>query len=89
MFPTSFPESNAVLDKPPEMTYDECEALTVWMGSTEAGVGVIISCWKPTKAELDEINRTGRVWLLIYGGAMPPSVIIGTDPFSSASASSA
>jgi hypothetical protein len=73
MEPAGFDESNVVLDKPPGMTHEECQALQVFRGQDETGSPVVVSCWKVTQAELDEINRTGRVWLTIHGHTMPPT----------------
>lgn len=80
-FPAAFDESNGVLSKPESLTHEQCEALSVWRGPNVDGENVVISCWKLTKEELDEINRTGRLWLIIWGGTMPPSCIMGTRPF--------
>ena len=75
---TSFGESNCVLDKPGDMSYDECQALSVLRAKTDGG-----ACWKFTKEELDEINKTGRVWLMVYGLTMPPACVCGLKPFRS------
>lgn len=81
MVPCDFAESNLVLDKPPSMTRDECTPLSVLYTKTADDKPVVISCWKLTRDELDEIIRTGRVWLTVYGSGMPP-VALGTDkPF--------
>lgn len=81
MFATNFDESNHVLDKPPGMDREECEALSVWVGPLPNGFPVVVSCWKPTAEELEEIKRTGRVWLMIWGPTMPPAVLLGVSPF--------
>lgn len=84
MIPTSFPESNHVFDKPSDMSRDHCDALSVWVGQVDDGEfqsDVIISCWKPTAEELEEINRTGRVWCWHYGSGLQPHCITGTNPF--------
>ncbi len=81
-FPTSFDESNAVLSKPPDMTHEECESLSVCKTIDADSTPVVISCWKLTREELEEINRTGRVWLGILGETMPPAWIAGQSPFS-------
>lgn len=31
-------------------------------------------------AELDEVNRTGKVWLTVYGASMPPVILDGIKP---------
>jgi len=81
MIPTSFTESNCVLDKPDGTTYDECQVLSVWRGTSIDGVPLVISCWKLTKEELAEINETGRVWLTILGETMPPAAVEVKSPF--------
>lgn len=37
--------------------------------------GVIVSAWAPTREELEEITRTGRVMLAILGERMPPALV--------------
>ena len=86
MIPTSFDESNNALSPPDDMTADECSSLSVWQGDAPIGerdatIPVTISCWKLTKDELDLINQTGRVWLTVYGGGMPPVSLQIENPF--------
>ena len=81
MVPTSFDHSNAVLGKPEGWADDECEALSVLRTQTDGGRPVVISCWKLTKDEVDELLRTGRVWLLIMGLTMPPVSLTVERPF--------
>ncbi len=81
MFPANFAESNLALSKPDVMTDDECSPLCVWAGADANALPVFISCWKPTQEELDEINRTGRVWAIVHGAAMQPILLSGVSPF--------
>jgi hypothetical protein len=81
MIPSGFDESNDFLSQPEGMTVEECVPLCVWRGDIDNGIPVVISCWKPTQAELDEIQRTGRVWLMVWGHTMPPVAISGDYPF--------
>lgn len=81
MFPTDFPESNHVFDKPPDATRDECEPLNVFAGELTGGVPGSVSCWKVTKEELEEINRTGRVWAYHWGSGLQPHALSGHNPF--------
>lgn len=81
MTPTAFDEENAVLDPPVDMTLDECSVLSVYKGNMQDGTPVVISCWKPTKEEWEEIQKTGRVWLIVYGNGMPPVALTGNKPF--------
>ena len=81
MFPTDFEQSNTILDKPPDMDRQECDALNVWRGALPNGQPVVVSCWKVTKEELAAIQATGRVYLMVWGGTMPPVALLGSDPF--------
>jgi hypothetical protein len=79
--PASFEESNAVLEKPGDTGVDDCtSALSVCIAQHH-GVPVVISCWKLSAKELEEINRTGRVWLGICGDTMPSAWVAGIKPF--------
>lgn len=81
MVPSAFDEDNTVLGPPNGMTEDEVTSLSVFRGATVEGEPVVISCWKFDKAELEEMQRTGRVWLYIYGLSMPPCAVGGHSPF--------
>ncbi len=78
MVPCSFEESDCVMSAPPGME-EAVDPLSVVMGTME-GVPMVVSCWKPTREELDEITRTGRVWLMILGDTMPPVYLQGYKP---------
>ena len=50
-----------------------------------SGIPVVVSCWKMTAEELAEINRTGRVWLVVWGVTQPPVSLCGEKPILSPS----
>ncbi len=77
----SFPQANTVLDPPPGMTLDDCTVLNVWRGITPDNIPVVVSCWKPSKEELEQIQKTGRVWLWVWGQTMPPVALDVDHPF--------
>jgi len=81
MEPASFDQADTVLDKPQGFSHDQCGALSVFRGRRSDGLPVVISCWKPTREELAEIQRTGRVWLMVIGETMPPCYLDGHNPF--------
>lgn len=76
MIATSFDESNHVLGRPTDMTEAECDPLSVFVDGKR-----VVSCWKLTADELAEVNRTGRVWLMVIGVTMPPALVMGNSPF--------
>lgn len=77
---TSFAESDAVLARPADLSEAECNPLAICRGMLN-NLPVVISCHKATAEELAEINRTGRVWLVVVGLTMPPVILSGTSPF--------
>jgi len=83
MVPANFPESNLVLGKPAEMTNEDCDPLCVQRGvvllDEQQPFPVVKSCWKLTADELEQVNKTGRVWLVILGYSMPPVILSGHD----------
>ena len=81
MIPASFEQSNHVIDKPDSMTREDCDALSVFQGTDQNGLPVMISCWKLTTQELEEINQTGRVWLWVFGGGMQPVSLTTEHPW--------
>jgi hypothetical protein len=79
MIPSSFEESTGYLDRPSNMTDDECVPLAVakcLMGDDP----VVVSCWKISKEEIEEFARTGRIWLVVLGETMPPVILTATKP---------
>lgn len=76
--PSSFDESNFVYDTPKGVDPEDIVPLACYV---QAQPPLTISCWKFTKEELDEIIKTGRVWVYIYGHPIPPLAVGGYLPF--------
>jgi hypothetical protein len=76
--PSSFDESNFIYDTPKGVDPGDIVPLSCFVQNSPA---LTISCWKFTKEELDEIIKTGRVWVYIYGHPIPPLVVSGHLPF--------
>jgi hypothetical protein len=79
MNPVDFPQSNRVFTKPAGMTDEECAPLRVH-DTGEA----LISCWQLTQAEVEVLQRTGRVWLWVHGRGHPPVNVEVEDPWTTA-----
>lgn len=84
MIPSGFDEANGTLGPPQGISEDDVSSLRVWRGLC-GNQRVVISCWRPTRAEMDEIARTGRVWLYMWGDTMPPALVSGDPPMFQAS----
>lgn len=86
MLPTTFDGSNFTFTKPNGMTDEQCMDLPVFKGDGLDEDGnvcypVIISCWKFSKEDLEEIQKTGHIFLQICGTVMPPVSLYTETPF--------
>lgn len=81
MLPIDFPERNKVFTKPDSMTYEECSDLPAWVGQTPYATPLIISKWKLSKEDIEEINRTSELWLKVVGSVQPPVELSTEYPF--------
>ena len=84
--PSNFPESNHVYHKPKDATDEQCMSLPCWVGNIpvdDKGTQwpVIISRWQFNKEEIDEIIRTGGIWLSVTGRELPPVAVFAENPF--------
>lgn len=78
MKPVDFPESNAVLTPPDDMTEEECSNLEIFRTPD----GCCISCWELDGDELMQILETKRIWLRVHSGPSQPPVSLATEsPF--------
>lgn len=62
-------------------TADGCDPLPVVRAEMTDGTPVLVSAWELTVDELEEIQRTGRVWLLVIGNAQPPVGLTVESPY--------
>lgn len=68
--PKDFPEANVVLGPPLG-----CEDSVVQMQVRRMD-GSIVSCWRLDQEEIEEIVRTGVVWLSVWGAHTQPPVMV-------------
>lgn len=85
MLPTNFEQANKCYTKPESWTDDQCMDLTAWQGPVTDKEGntlqAVISCWKLSYEDLQEIQKTGVIWLSIRGHGMPPVSLFTENPF--------
>ena len=75
-----FEGCNVIMKKPEGMTDKECGDLPVYRGECDSPMGqVMVSCWKLTEDDFDQLITTGCVYLWVYGNMHPP-VSITTFP---------
>lgn len=61
--------------------YEVARIKTMSKGKDTLGTPVIISCWKLSKEDFEEIQRTGCVYLTICSTGMPPVTLQTESPF--------
>ncbi len=77
MYPVSFDGQNGVLGKPGNMSDDECAPLPVFRDGQQS-----VSCWQLTSAEMEQLNKTRRIYLSVLAGPSQPPVMLSTErPF--------
>lgn len=86
MLPTTFEQQNKIYTKPEGWTDEQCSDLPVWHGQAPIDdkgnmSPAIISCWKLSKEDMEEIQRTGVIWLSISSTGMPPVSLFTENPF--------
>ncbi len=86
MLPITFKETNFTFTKPEGWTDEQCGDLPVWKGDVPLDnlgntAPAIVSCWQFSKEDLEEIRRTGCIWLSITGKGMPPVSLFTENPF--------
>lgn len=69
--PMWFEEANITLGPPGGM-----EADVVPLPVHRTVDGQLVSCWQVTADELEEIVRTKKVWISVWGGATQPPVFV-------------
>jgi hypothetical protein len=68
MTPTEFEEQNALLSG---------EELGVQNLPIHLGEDCVVSCWEPSDAEMEEIKKTGKVYLCVVGTTHAPLFLTG------------
>jgi hypothetical protein len=81
MLPVDFAESNGVLGKPDCMTDEQCSDLPIHRFLDQENFPQIISCWQFSKEDLEEIRRTGKIWVQTVGITLSPFCLFTENPF--------
>lgn len=53
-------------------TAEGCENLPGTMAVNENGTPEIETCWELSLEELEQVNKTGRIYLYVMGRSIPP-----------------
>jgi len=70
MNPVEFKEQNDVLKAPPNM--EGCGELPICRVADSKDNPIVISCWDLSEEEIQEIVKTGKLYLWVWGRTQPP-----------------
>ena len=75
MTPILFPEANVSLGAPEGLTETQVMTIPAYVGEVVGGsvdgVRLVVVAWRPTAAELEDLNNGGEIYLSCIGG-LPP-----------------
>lgn len=70
MKPVEFKEMNTVLNKPDNMTDDECQSLPCFRDGQQT-----ISKWELDEAEKKHVAEKGYIWIRVLAGPTSPPIL--------------
>lgn len=76
MIATDFPEANKYFGPPKDLDPEQCQTIRAHVGVVQRGsvegLPMIITAWKPTAAELADLNAGAPVYVTFVSGGLPP-----------------
>jgi hypothetical protein len=78
MEPVHFPEVNAKFRAPSDLSEGQCKTIPSYTGTVNGGsldgMTIVVTAWKPTEWELEQLNAGNPVFLTCIGG-LPPHMM--------------
>lgn len=74
--PTSFKTTNKVFGEE-NINADQIAACVM---ISEKGKMAVVSKWKLSKEDLEKLEETGEIWLVVQGSKMPPLSLFTNKP---------
>lgn len=78
MIPTNF-EGATVINKPANMTDEECSPIYAAHGHDEAGYPYFLTAWKPSYEDLQALNRGEPVYVKSVSARLVPMALFTLD----------
>lgn len=79
MMPVNFIGSNMVLTKPANMTDEQCSETPALRGTDDDGFPYHLTCWQPSREDIQAITHGKPIYLKVLGASMPPVVLFTID----------
>lgn len=80
MQPISFEESNCNYENHHGFTLNGINIVSAFKGESKDGIPIVVTCWKMTEEELEEFQRTGKIWILSLGTELPLQQPLANKP---------
>lgn len=65
--------------KPPNMTDEQCSSIFAASAVDQDGFTYFLTAWKPSKEDLEALNRGEPVYVKTVSGGLPPMLLFTTD----------
>ena len=75
MIPVDFEGTNLVLNKPSDMTDEECSPIKAHAGVDAAGYPFILTAWMPNIDDVEAIKRGEPIYLKVIGSGFQPTAM--------------
>jgi hypothetical protein len=78
MTPVEFEQANKVFTPPQGLDSSQCSPINAFVGQAEGGscdgILIVVTAWKPSEEEIDDLMNGQPVFLTFVGGLPPHTV---------------
>ena len=78
MIPIDFPGRNWIFEKPDDWKDEDCMSIPAWVGENRLGPLIMVA-WKPSKEDIDAINRGEPIYMTLQSNVMVPVALYTMD----------
>lgn len=79
MLPVDFVGSNIVMNRPSDMTDEQCGSVYARRDVDENNFPYIVTAWMPSKEDLEAVSAGRPIYIAQYGQGMQPMSVWTTD----------
>jgi len=72
MRPVNFKGSNIVMEKPSNMTDEQCMPLNAFKGFDDNVGNYFVTAWTPNKEDMEALQRGEPLYVMVCGSGLPP-----------------
>lgn len=79
MMPVDFPGTNITFTKPAGWKDEDCADLKAMVGAHDDGSYFVLTAWKPSKEDIEAINRGEPIYMKTHGAGFTPTSMFTID----------